>query len=75
MNLWHGSGIKAHDYYNHDMSPGQARKLQTYFEKIDMMCVHSLDDRFRLSAQLHFDEKGICNRTAQVGLCHVLEWK
>ena len=55
VNLWHGSGIKAHDYYNHDMSPGQARKLQTYFEKIDMMCVHSLDDRFRLSAQLHFD--------------------
>ena len=55
VNLWHGSGIKAHDFYNHDMNPRHARKLHDFFEKIDLMCVHSLDDRFRLSAQLHYD--------------------
>ena len=55
VNLWHGSGIKAHDYFDHHMGAGQARKLQRYFDKVDLMCVHSLDDRFRLSAMLHFD--------------------
>lgn len=55
VNLWHGSGIKAHDYFDHNMSAKQAQKLQRFFEKTDLMCVHSLDDRFRLSAMLHFD--------------------
>lgn len=55
VNLWHGSGIKAHDYYNYDMSPNQAKRLSDFFEKVDLMCVHSLDDRFRLSAMLHYD--------------------
>lgn len=54
-NLWHGSGIKAHDYYNYDMNPNHARKLSDFFEMVDLMCVHSLDDRFRLSAMLHYD--------------------
>lgn len=55
VNLWHGSGVKAHDYYNYDLSPNQAKRLSDYFEKVDLMCVHSLDDRFRLSAMLHYD--------------------
>jgi CDP-glycerol glycerophosphotransferase (TagB/SpsB family) len=55
VNLWHGSGVKAHDFYNHDMDPKHANKLRKFFDKIDMMCVHSLDDRFRLSAQLNYD--------------------
>lgn len=55
VNLWHGSGIKAHDYFDHNLSAKHARKLERFFAKIDLLCVHSLDDRFRLSAQLHFD--------------------
>lgn len=55
VNLWHGSGIKAHDYFDHNMSAKQASKLKTFFDKTDLLCVHSLDDRFRLSAMLHFD--------------------
>lgn len=55
VNLWHGSGVKAHDFYNHDLNPKQVKKLNDFFSKIDLMCVHSLDDRFRLSAQLNFD--------------------
>lgn len=55
VNLWHGSGVKAHDYYDHNMNPRQVIKLKKYFEMVDLMCVHSLDDRFKLSAQLHFD--------------------
>lgn len=54
-NVWHGSGIKAHDYYNHSMSPVQALKLSEYLGRTDLLCVHSLDDRFKLSAQLHYD--------------------
>ena len=55
VNLWHGSGVKAHDYYDHDLNPRHVIKLQKYFELVDLMCVHSLDDRFKLSAMLHFD--------------------
>lgn len=55
VNLWHGSGIKAHDFYNYDINPRHVKKLKKFFDKIDLMCVHSLDDRFRLSAQLNFD--------------------
>lgn len=55
VNLWHGSGIKAHDFYNHDMNIEHARNLKHFCDKIDLMCVHSLDDRFKLSAQLHYD--------------------
>ena len=55
VNLWHGSGIKAHDFYNHEIPTGYAIKLMQFFEKIDLLCVHSLDDRFKLSAQLHYD--------------------
>lgn len=55
VNLWHGSGIKAHDYFNHEMNEKHAKKLSNFFDKVDLMCVHSLDDRFKLSAQLHFD--------------------
>jgi len=54
VNLWHGSGIKAHDFYNHDINPEHARKLNNFFEKVDLMCVHSLDDRFKLAAQLNY---------------------
>lgn len=59
INLWHGSGIKAHDYYNYEMNPKHVKKLRDYFEKVDLMCVHSLDDRFKLAAQLHFDMRRI----------------
>lgn len=55
VNLWHGSGIKAHDYFDHNLNAKQAKKLQAFFDKTDLLCVHSLDDRFRLSAMLHFD--------------------
>ncbi len=55
VNLWHGSGIKAHDYYDHLLNPKHAVKLKKFFQKVDLMCVHSLDDRFRLSAQLNYD--------------------
>lgn len=55
VNLWHGSGVKAHDYYDHDLNPRHIIKLKNYFNKVDLMCVHSLDDRFKLSAMLHFD--------------------
>lgn len=55
VNLWHGSGIKAHDFYNHDMDMKHARNIKRFSDKIDLMCVHSLDDRFKLSAQLNFD--------------------
>lgn len=55
VNLWHGSGVKAHDYYDHNLNPRHVIKLKNYFDKVDLMCVHSLDDRFKLSAMLHFD--------------------
>ena len=55
VNLWHGSGVKAHDYYDHNLNPRHVIKLKNYFAKVDLMCVHSLDDRFKLSAMLHFD--------------------
>lgn len=55
VNLWHGSGIKAHDHFNHDMSEKNVRDLKKHFDKIDLMCVHGLNDRFKLSAMLHFD--------------------
>ena len=55
VNLWHGSGVKAHDYYDHNLNPRHVIKLKNYFELVDLMCVHSLDDRFKLSAMLHFD--------------------
>lgn len=67
VNLWHGSGIKAHDFYNHDMDPEYAKKLTKFFDKIDLMCVHSLDDRFKLSAQLHYDLRK-CYVTGQARL-------
>lgn len=54
-NLWHGSGIKAHDFYNHDIKPEYAEKLMRILKKVDLLCVHSLDDRFKLSAMLHYD--------------------
>lgn len=55
VNLWHGSGVKAHDYYDHNLNPRHAIKLEKYFKLVDLMCVHSLDDRFKLSAMLHYD--------------------
>lgn len=55
VNLWHGSGVKAHDYYDHNLNPRHVIKLKNYFDLVDLMCVHSLDDRFKLSAMLHFD--------------------
>ena len=55
VNLWHGSGVKAHDYYDHNLNPRHVIKLKNYFSQVDLMCVHSLDDRFKLSAMLHFD--------------------
>jgi len=67
VNLWHGSGIKAHDFYDHNMNPAHARALTKFFEKIDLMCVHSLDDRFKLSSQLHFDLRK-CYVTGQARL-------
>lgn len=59
VNLWHGSGVKAHDYYDHDLNPRHVIKLKNYFGMVDLMCVHSLDDRFKLSAMLHFDLRKI----------------
>lgn len=67
VNLWHGSGIKAHDFYGHDMPSKRANWLDQFFEKTDLMCVHSLDDRFRLSAMLHFDLRR-CYVTGQARL-------
>lgn len=55
VNLWHGSGVKAHDYYDHNLNPRHMIKLKKYFDKVDLMCVHSLDDRFKLAAMLNFD--------------------
>lgn len=55
VNLWHGSGVKAHDYYDPQLAPQQVAHLQKFCEETDLMCVHSLDDRFRLSAMLHYD--------------------
>lgn len=59
VNLWHGSGIKAHDFYNHDMELSHVKKIKKYFEQVDLMCVHSLDDRFKLSAMLNCDLRKI----------------
>lgn len=59
VNLWHGSGVKAHDFYDHDLNPRHAIKLKNYFAKVDLMCVHSLDDRFKLAAMLNFDLRKI----------------
>lgn len=55
VNLWHGSGIKAHDFYDYHLHQQQKNKVLEFSEKTDLMCVHSLDDRFRLSAMLHYD--------------------
>lgn len=33
VNLWHGSGIKAHDFYNHDMDPEYAKNWQSFLIK------------------------------------------
>ena len=59
VNLWHGSGIKAHDFYDYNINPRHVKKLHNFFAKIDLMCVHSLDDRFRLSAQLNYDMRKV----------------
>lgn len=67
VNLWHGSGIKAHDLYHHEMSNRQVDKLENYFSKVDLMCLQSLDDRFRLSAMLHYDLRK-CYVTGQARL-------
>lgn len=55
VNLWHGSGIKAHDYYHRDANVAYLDGIKKYFNMVDLMCVHSLDDRFRLSAMLNYD--------------------
>lgn len=55
VNLWHGSGIKAHDFYDVNLPVQQKNKVLEFSNKTDLMCVHSLDDRFRLSAMLHYD--------------------
>lgn len=55
INLWHGSGVKAHDFYDPNLPMQQINKVLDFSDKTDLLCVHSLDDRFRLSAQLHFD--------------------
>lgn len=55
VNLWHGSGIKAHDFYDVNLPTQQMNRVLEFSNKTDMMCVHSLDDRFRLSAMLHYD--------------------
>lgn len=59
VNLWHGSGVKAHDFYDHNLNPRHAIKLKNYFAKVDLMCVHSLDDRFKLAAMLNYDLRKI----------------
>ena len=59
VNLWHGSGVKAHDLYDHEVNPRHVEKLKKYFELVDLMCVHSLDDRFKLSAMLKYDLRKI----------------
>lgn len=55
VNLWHGSGVKAHDFYDANLPLQQVNKVLDFSQKTDLLCVHSLDDRFRLSAQLHYD--------------------
>lgn len=55
VNLWHGSGVKAHDYFDRNANVTYLEGIKKYFDKVDIMCVHSLDDRFRLSAMLNFD--------------------
>ena len=55
VNLWHGSGIKAHDFFDRNSDVAYLKNIKTYFDKVDMLCVHSLDDRFKLSAQLNYD--------------------
>ena len=67
VNLWHGSGIKAHDFYEHNLDPRHVKKLTNFFDKIDLMCVHSLDDRFKLSAMLRYDLRK-CYVTGQARL-------
>ena len=59
VNLWHGSGIKSHDFYNHDIRPQQAQSLRKFASITDLMCVQSLDDRFKLSAQLGLDMRKV----------------
>ncbi len=66
-NVWHGSGIKAHDFYEQDMTQQRVRFLAELFEQTDLMCVQSLDDRFKLSAMLHFDLRR-CYVTGQARL-------
>jgi CDP-glycerol glycerophosphotransferase (TagB/SpsB family) len=59
VNLWHGSGIKAHDFASSGISDTQARKVLYYSRNTDLMCVHSLDDRYRLSAILRYDPRKV----------------
>lgn len=55
VNLWHGSGVKAHDFYDPNLPLQQLNRLLVFLEKTDLLCVHSLDNRFHISAMLHFD--------------------
>ncbi len=55
VNLWHGSGVKAHDFYDPNLPIQQVNRMLEFSEKTDLLCVHSLDDRFRLSAMFHYD--------------------
>lgn len=70
VNLWHGSGVKAHDFYRHEMDDRRAKSLEELLDKIDLMCVQSLDDRFKLSSMLHFDLRR-CYVTGQPRLDYV----
>ncbi|MDR0917710.1 MAG: CDP-glycerol glycerophosphotransferase family protein [Oscillospiraceae bacterium] len=55
VNLWHGSGIKAHGYFYKNLKNSEIRKMKKFCDNTDLLCLHSLDDRFRLSAMLGFD--------------------
>lgn len=55
INLWHGSGIKAHGYNDPNMSAEEAEKNEYFCGITDLLCVHSLDDRYRLCSMLGFD--------------------
>ena len=70
--LWHGSGIKAHDYSNPNLPQQQIAILDDFNHKTDLLCVHSLDDRYRLSSLLHFDMRK-CVVTGQPRLDNVIK--
>ena len=69
--LWHGSGIKSHDYFNPNLPEQQIKILDDFNSKTDLLCVHSLDDKFRLSSLLHFDMRK-CVVTGQPRLDNVV---